>query len=208
MVILLTPALRQIDASFEEAAEMSGAATWGTLCRVTIPLLAPSILTAFVLALIRSLEAFEVERVLGAPVNIDVYSTRIYDFVSLEPPLFAQAMALSVLFLAMLPGAGHPLSALSRAQRRARDRRRARCALAAAAADLVGLARLGDHLRLSLPVAAPAAGRAGPRLLHQALRLLLPARCLDRGALARCFRRHALPPCRSRPRSASASPSG
>ncbi len=102
MVILLTPALRQMDASFEEAAEMSGATTWATLRRVTIPLLAPAILTAFVLALIRSLEAFEVERVLGVPVNIDVYATRIYDFVSLEPPLFAQAMALSVVFLTML----------------------------------------------------------------------------------------------------------
>ena len=102
MVILLTPALRQMDASFEEAAEISGATTWATLWRVTIPLLAPSILTAFVLALIRSLEAFEVERVLGVPVNVDVYATRIYDFVSLEPPLFAQAMALSAFFLAML----------------------------------------------------------------------------------------------------------
>jgi iron(III) transport system permease protein len=106
MVILLTPALRQMDSSFEEAAEMAGATTWGTLWRVTIPLLAPSILTAFVLALIRSLEAFEVERVLGVPVNVDVYATRIYDFVSLEPPLFAQAMALSVLFLAMLLALG------------------------------------------------------------------------------------------------------
>jgi iron(III) transport system permease protein len=102
MVILLTPALRQMDASFEEAAEISGASTVATLFRVTIPLLLPAILTAFVLALIRSLEAFEVERVLGVPVKIDVYATRIYDFVSLEPPLFAQAMALSALFLGFL----------------------------------------------------------------------------------------------------------
>lgn len=102
MVILLAPMLRQLDASFEEAADISGASTFATLRRVTIPLLLPAILTAFVLALIRSLEAFEVERVLGAPVNIDVYATRIYDFVSLEPPLFPQAMALSTIFLAIL----------------------------------------------------------------------------------------------------------
>ncbi|HLI22912.1 MAG TPA: ABC transporter permease subunit, partial [Stellaceae bacterium] len=70
MVILLTPALRLMDSSFEEAAEISGASTMGTLFRITIPLLLPAILTAFVLALIRSLEAFEVERVLGVPVNI------------------------------------------------------------------------------------------------------------------------------------------
>jgi iron(III) transport system permease protein len=106
MVILLTPALRQMDASFEEAVEISAPTTWATLRRVTIPLLAPAILTAFVLALIRSLEAFEVERVLGVPVRVDVYATRIYDFVSLEPPLFAQAMALSAVFLAMLLALG------------------------------------------------------------------------------------------------------
>jgi iron(III) transport system permease protein len=106
MVILLTPALRQMDASFEEAAEISGATTLATLRGVTIPLLAPAILTAFVLALIRSLEAFEVERVLGVPVNVDVYATRIYDFVNLEPPLFAQAMALSALFLGLLLALG------------------------------------------------------------------------------------------------------
>lgn len=102
MVILLTPMLRQLDAGFEEAADMAGASTLATLRHITIPLLLPSIMTAFVLALIRSLEAFEIERVLGAPVNIDVYATRIYDFVSLEPPLFPQAMALSTVFLAIL----------------------------------------------------------------------------------------------------------
>jgi iron(III) transport system permease protein len=102
MVILLTPMLRQLDASFEEAAEMSGAGTLTTLRKITVPLLLPSIATAFILSLIRSLEAFEVERILGAPVNINVYSTRIYDYVSLEPPEFPQAMALSSLFLAVL----------------------------------------------------------------------------------------------------------
>lgn len=102
MVILLAPMLRQLDASFEDAADMSGATTFMTLRRVTIPLLLPAILTAFVLSLIRSLEAFEVERVLGSPVNIDVYATRIYDFVNLEPPLFPQAMALSTIFLVIL----------------------------------------------------------------------------------------------------------
>jgi iron(III) transport system permease protein len=102
MVILLGPTLRQLDASFEEAADMSGAGIWTTMRRITIPLLMPAIATAFILALIRSLEAFEVERILGTPVGINVYSTRIYDFVSLEPPLFAHAMALGTVFLAIL----------------------------------------------------------------------------------------------------------
>lgn len=102
MVILLAPTLRQLDAAFEEAADMSGSSTITTLRRITIPLLLPAIATAFVLALIKSLEAFEIERVLGTPVNVNVYSTRIYDFISLEPPLFPQAMALGTIFLAIL----------------------------------------------------------------------------------------------------------
>jgi iron(III) transport system permease protein len=102
MVILLSSSLRQLDASYEEAAEMSGAGLPTKLKRITIPLVFPAIATAFILSLIRSLEAFEVERVLGTPVNINVYSTRIYDFISLEPPQFPQAMALSCLFLVIL----------------------------------------------------------------------------------------------------------
>jgi len=102
MVILIAPMLRQLDASFEEAADVSGAKPLHTMRRITIPLLLPAIATAFLLSLIRSLEAFEVERVLGTPANINIYSTRIFDYVSLEPPAFPQAMALSALFLAIL----------------------------------------------------------------------------------------------------------
>lgn len=102
MVILLAPALRQIDAALEEAASTSGAGLFTTLRRVTIPLIAPAILTAFVAGLIRSLEVFEIEQILGTPVNIYVYATRIYDLITWDPPLFPQAMALSALFLVIL----------------------------------------------------------------------------------------------------------
>ena len=102
MVILLAPAMRQLDSAFEEAADMSGAGLWMTLRRITIPLLMPAVLTAFIAGLIRSLEAFEVEQILGAPSGIFVYSTRIYDLVNNEPPKFAQAMALSTMFVVLL----------------------------------------------------------------------------------------------------------
>ncbi len=102
MVILLAPAFRQLDAAYEEAAEMSGAGQLTAFRRVTLPLLAPAILTAFIAGLIRSLETFEVEQLLGVPANIYVYATRIFEMISREPPLFAQALALSTLFLAIL----------------------------------------------------------------------------------------------------------
>ncbi len=104
MVILLAPALRQLDAANEEAAEMGGAGALTTLRRVTIPLIAPAILTAFVAGLIRSFEVFEIEQILGTPSGIFVYATRIYDLISWEPPQVNQAMALSALFLAVMMG--------------------------------------------------------------------------------------------------------
>lgn len=104
MVALLAPALRQMDAAIEEAAETSGARTLTILWRITLPLVAPTIYTAFIVGLIRSLEVFEIEQILGTPANIFVYATRIYDLINWEPPLYPQAMALSSLFLAILLG--------------------------------------------------------------------------------------------------------
>ena len=77
MVILLAPALRQMDAAIEEAADMCGSHILITLRRITIPLIAPAVFTAFIFAFIRSLEVFEVEQLLGTPVGIQVYATRI-----------------------------------------------------------------------------------------------------------------------------------
>ncbi|HZS02013.1 MAG TPA: iron ABC transporter permease [Chloroflexota bacterium] len=103
-VVLLLPALRRVGASLEEAARMSGASQFTTLRRVTIPLLAPAVLGVTVLAFVRSLEVFEVELLLGKPVNLSVYSTRIYDLVRDQPPRFGEATALGFVFLLVLLG--------------------------------------------------------------------------------------------------------
>lgn len=102
MVILLTPAFEQFDASFEEAADASGARATTMMRRVTLPLLAPAIFTAFIAGLIKSLEVFEIEQVLGTPVGISVYANRIYDLVQIDPPQFIDAMAIGTLFLMVL----------------------------------------------------------------------------------------------------------
>ena len=52
--------------------------------------------------LIRSLEAFEIELLLGTPIGLQVYSTKIHELVTWEPPQFAPAMALSTVFLGVL----------------------------------------------------------------------------------------------------------
>jgi iron(III) transport system permease protein len=102
MTILLAPALQQVDAAYEEASDMSGARTTQTLRRITMPLVAPAMMTAFVAGLIKALEVFEVEQLLGTPSGIFVYSTRIFDLLRVIPPDYPQAMALSTVFLMIL----------------------------------------------------------------------------------------------------------
>jgi len=98
-VILFTPAFRQMSAALEDSARMCGASALMTLRRITVPLLVPTILPATAIMLIRSLEAFEIELLLGTPVGIYVYSTRIYDLIDESPPQFGVATALGTLFL-------------------------------------------------------------------------------------------------------------
>ena len=104
MVVLLGPAIRQLDASFEEIGRVCGSGPFAVFRQITLPILAPVILTGTLAGFIKSLEAFEVEQLLGRPAGIYVYSTRIYDLVSWEPPNFPAAMALStfVLFILLL----------------------------------------------------------------------------------------------------------
>jgi iron(III) transport system permease protein len=98
-VILFTPAFRQMSAALEDSARMCGAGALMTLRKITVPLLVPAILPATVIMLIRSLEAFEIELLVGTPVGINVYSTRIYDFIAESPPQYGIATALGSLFL-------------------------------------------------------------------------------------------------------------
>lgn len=101
-VMLLTPAFRNMDSSLEEAAFASGASLWRTLHQIVLPLMAPAILVVLVLSTIRSLEAFEIEFVLGRPRGIDVYSTLIYRRVLQEPPEYGAASVMAVVVLLIL----------------------------------------------------------------------------------------------------------
>ena len=101
-VMLLAPAFRNLDAALEEASKISGASGWHTFFHILIPVMMPAILVTTILGIIRSLEAFEIELLLGTPIGLQVYSTKIHELVTWEPPQFAPAMALSTVFLGVL----------------------------------------------------------------------------------------------------------
>lgn len=101
-VMLLAPAFRNLDAVLEEASRISGAGGTRTFFRIVLPVMMPAILVTTILGMIRSLEAFEIELLLGTPIGLQVYSTKIHELVTWEPPQFAPAMALSTMFLGVL----------------------------------------------------------------------------------------------------------
>ncbi len=101
-VMLLTPLLRNIDASFEETARICGASKWRTLFRIVVPIAAPAILTVMVLSIIRAMQTFEIEMVLGPPFNFWVFGTIIYRLVNQIPPEFGSATALSIIAFAII----------------------------------------------------------------------------------------------------------
>jgi iron(III) transport system permease protein len=101
-VMFLTPIFRNMDASLEEVARVAGSTRLSTLRRIFIPLMQPAIVAVFILGTIHSLEAFEIELVLGVPIRFYVYSTQLYTMLQWEPPDYGAATALSVAILLVI----------------------------------------------------------------------------------------------------------
>ncbi|HKT17112.1 MAG TPA: iron ABC transporter permease [Stellaceae bacterium] len=101
-VMLLTPAFRNLDGSFEEAARVVGAGRLKTMVMVIVPLMLPAILTVLTLAMIRAMQNFEIEMVLGPPFDFFVYGTKIYRLIEQEPPQFGAATALASIGLVII----------------------------------------------------------------------------------------------------------
>jgi iron(III) transport system permease protein len=109
-VILLTPGFRNVDASLEEASRMSGAGVFSTLTRIVLPVLTPILMVVFLMALIRALEAFEIELILGRPIDFSVYSTKMYQLLRGSPSDMPSATVLATIILLLLM----PLALLER----------------------------------------------------------------------------------------------
>ena len=101
-VILLTPAFRNMDAALEEAARVSGAGTILTAFRVTLPLMISPIMLVFALQLLRVFQQFEIEFLLGTPINFFVYSTKILSLIHTDIPQYGEATALASVTLLLI----------------------------------------------------------------------------------------------------------
>ncbi len=102
LVVLMALAFRNIDSSLEEAARISGSSKWRTLSTIVLPLSRPALGMMVVLAVIRGMQSYEVEAVLGQPVGIEVYSTLVVHMLARDPPNVPGGAVLSTLILVIL----------------------------------------------------------------------------------------------------------
>lgn len=98
--LIIAPAMASFDTALEESSQVCGAGTWRTLMRVTLPILRPAILAAFILSIVRGLASYAVPRVLGMPGKVDVLATYLYQMVSTGfTPDYGKAAALGMSIL-------------------------------------------------------------------------------------------------------------
>jgi iron(III) transport system permease protein len=94
--LLMLAAFKSMDPSLEESAMMSGASVWGTLRRVTLPLLLPAVGSTLLILFVRSIEAFEVPAIIGIPARQYVYTSEIWLAFTEFPPNYGRGAALAV----------------------------------------------------------------------------------------------------------------
>ena len=92
-------ALRNMDPSLEEAAEVAGASAFATLFSVTFPLIMPAIISGMLLSFIVMLGIYGIPAVLGAPTNINVLTTYIFKLTNWSPPLYNTAAAVAIILM-------------------------------------------------------------------------------------------------------------
>jgi iron(III) transport system permease protein len=99
--LILAPAMASFDGALEESSRVFGAGTWRTLARVTLPILRPAILAAFILGVVRSLASYAVPRVIGMPGRVEVLATYLYEMIATGlAPDYGKAAALGMSVLA------------------------------------------------------------------------------------------------------------
>ncbi|MEV0969975.1 ABC transporter permease [Microtetraspora glauca] len=100
--LILAPFLA-MDRSLEEASLVSGMGKVRTFFRVHVPLLAPALLGALLMAFVSFLEAFDFPQIIGLPAGIRVFSTEIYRYISGDAGgRYAEASSLALVLMAII----------------------------------------------------------------------------------------------------------
>lgn len=98
--LLAASALSSVDASYEESAQILGAGKLRTAFAVTLPLVAPAILSGALIGFVNAIALFGSQAIVGLPARIFTLPTRIYALFN-YPPEYGPASALSLVFVAI-----------------------------------------------------------------------------------------------------------
>jgi iron(III) transport system permease protein len=96
--LLAASALKSVDASYEEAAQILGASKWRTAFSITAPLVTPAILSGTLLAFVNAIALFGSQAIIGLPGRVVTLPTRIYALFD-SPDGYGLASALSLVFI-------------------------------------------------------------------------------------------------------------
>jgi iron(III) transport system permease protein len=102
LFLFIVDAFRAMDPALEESSRMSGATRWQTFRHVTLMLMLPVTTSAFILSLIKGIEAFESPLFFGTPAGITVLTTEIYHSIhhrATPDYQYATALAFAVMVL-------------------------------------------------------------------------------------------------------------
>src|ERR1044071_470448 len=100
VVFLMTVRIfRHMDPALEKDGTVSGAGPSGVARLITLRLMLPGILAAFVYSITGSLETFEVPAIMGLPGNISLLSTKIYLLNKTDDE--ATASSIGIVFILM-----------------------------------------------------------------------------------------------------------
>jgi iron(III) transport system permease protein len=101
--LLLSSVFRMADASFEEAAMMSGAGMFTVFRRITLKLATPALLALLLLVCIRAFEGFDIPALVGSAGGVSVLSTDIFESIRKDlPSNYGQAGAFSVVLMVVV----------------------------------------------------------------------------------------------------------
>ncbi len=100
--ITVSGALASIDSRLEETAELMGASKFRVMRKITLPLVMPALMSAFILTFSKGIGTFGTPAFLGLPVRFFTLSTQVYSNVKNNLPGDAYLLAIVMILISSI----------------------------------------------------------------------------------------------------------
>ena len=99
--ITISRAMEKMDPSLEEASRISGASPLGTVFRITLPMMTPSLIAGALLVFVAAMSCYGIPSIIGAPGKVHTVTTRIIEYNGLGAQGISDATGLAVFLMAL-----------------------------------------------------------------------------------------------------------